>query len=141
MSFAKYPTRIRGNTISNLILVDNQEVLYGERNLSLDKNTMGFTLPFNSRDVYLNVNAKERGIDQTYRLFIKTIIHEVTHNILVKHIGERASNELDNLFYNERLCGKIKKNLFNIKESNRHSKKYRRNNPKKMKLDDDFWLS
>ena len=140
MGFQTEPPTIKGNTISNLILVDNQSTLYGEKNYSPDKDVIGFRNHLNTRDIFLNVNAKLKGDNRTYGQCNEVIIHETTHNILAKHFDQKTCEELDNLFYNDRLVEKIKKDLFGIGKSGKVPKKYRRKNYKKRKLDTDFWL-
>jgi len=141
-SFQTYPPTISGDTVSNLILVNYLDTLYGESELSKDTQTFGFCTALNSRDIYLNVNAlKAEPKSKLIRQCITTLNHESIHNTITKYVDERSSRELDNLFYNERLVKKIKKELFGIGKSGKIPKKYRRKNSNnKTKLADDFWL-
>ena len=143
MRIRKYPPEIKGNTVSNLILVDNYDYDKEKKEWCKDRDYFGYTEPFNSRDVFLNVNVKNGWSNKTHQVSINVIIHEVTHNVLTKYIGEKASRELDNLFYKKVYRKKLKKLLFGIIEFTlkEQKKKFRTKKGKKyIKLDDDFWL-
>ena len=100
---------IKGHTISNLKLLNLTH--YGKPN----DWVIGCTMPNNSRDVFLNVNYDFMGIPEDIQ-YISTIIHEVTHNILVKYFGNRTSQKFDNLWYDEELIKKLDAKLFDGKK-------------------------
>ncbi len=146
MRIRKYPPEIKGNTISNLILVDSYDYDKKRKEWYEDKNCYGYTDPFNSRDIFLNVNRDDTRSNTIHKDYVNIIIHEVTHNILTKFIGEQASRELDNLFYKRVYRRKLKRLLFGIHEPTlreqkivKNRKKYRGKRVYK-NLDSDFWL-
>ena len=132
--FPIYPPIIKGNTISNLILVD----AYDYEKSGLKGSEFGFALEHNTRDVFLNVNSITWTDKECFKQSISTIVHEVTHNVLAKHIGEISSVQLDNLFDIKKYEDELKWKLFKLKPS----KKIQKNSKKKVyPLKDDFWLS
>ncbi len=147
MSFQKYPPDVKGNTISNLILVDSYEFDKKRKGWYEEMDCFGFTLPFNSRDIFLCIQGDHGTDNECHKAVIKTIIHESAHNILTKHIGDITSMQLDNLFYKKVLRKKLKKNLFDIIEPTAKKQKTLKNKKtykgrKNIKsLDVDFWLS
>jgi hypothetical protein len=100
---------IKGHTVSNLILSN-----YMDKNKNPIREIAGFAYPDNSRDVFININYKGKR-PRTVWLYVNTIIHETTHNTLLKYISREADIQLDNLFYRKKNVNRILKKCYNLK--------------------------